>query len=428
MKAEQNYFEIDIIKLIKILLNYDKDKNYKFCCQEHAQYFNGNYSIMDPELSNRIEPIEKLFEIIFKKKYEFQKKLDEKTNNENNNLNFLFYLLSVDISPCLKKSIIRLITKFVKIFDKNEELFEIILFTFKTSMFDVKIDSLNLLLLIEDKNKGKNLNDNNKKVFLKNEILSIFLLDETNNLQNNNNEKSNELNNTNKLDNEENKEKETNKELIEEQKDEQKKDNSNNNDNQEKKEENKKNENEPKNTINIKKEILKENMYNNIINEKELNEKKEEFEKELNKEENEEEENKIKYGIKKDVEIKGVKYSLFSPTDTQKKISKIFNKKQYGSLIKELYKTVSSYLTRNILIDFKLNLLIDIVSRGDLLLIESFISLLSILLDSKNSENKESNKYSEETTNNQKYGLEWHEKQHINLEPHYQVYWLGLRY
>ena len=272
--AEKKYFKIDIIKLIKILLNYDKDKNYKFCCRKHAAYFNGDYSIMEPELSNRIKPIEKLFNIIFNKKLANNNLINfEESIYKNDNLYFLFHLLSVDISPCLKKSIINLATnminihtynKFVTIFDENKnkikdndnELFDIVLFAFKTSMFDVKIDSLNLLLLIEEKNNGQNLKDKNKKVFLKNEILSIFLLDEANNLQNNNNEKSNELNNTNKLDNKKNKEKERNKEMIEEKKNEQKKDDLNNNDNQEKKKENKINENESKHTINIEEQNI----------------------------------------------------------------------------------------------------------------------------------------------------------------------------
>ena len=48
-------------------------------------------------------------------------------------------------------------------------------------------------------------------------------------------------------------------------------------------------------------------------------------------------------------------------------------------------------------------------------MIESFISLLSILLDSKNSENKESNKYLEEITNNQNL-LHW------LLETAFQLY------
>ena len=192
------------------------------------------------------------------------------------------------------------------------------------------------------------------------------------------------------------------------------------NDNHEKKEENKINENEPNNTINIEEEVLKENVNINKINEdinNELYEKREELEKELNKEEIEEEENNIEYGIKTDVEIKGVKYSLFSPTDTQKKINKLFNKKHYYTLINDLYAKVIEYLKGNIFIDFKLNLLVDIVSKGDLLLFKFFVLKLDFILDCKNSENKENYKgcISKEISNN-------HNLLHWLIETAFQIY------
>ena len=163
---------------------------------------------MDSELSNRIQPVEKLIEIIFEKKYFLNKDKIKSLNNinnnshnkgyinknmnikeenlyEDNNLYLLFYILTLDIYPCLQKCIICILTNiinkytyetFVKMFDQKEELFDIVLFVFKISIFDVKIFALNLLFLIEQKNKGKNLNNKDKKIFLQNEILPFFCL------------------------------------------------------------------------------------------------------------------------------------------------------------------------------------------------------------------------------------------------------------
>ena len=251
--AGKRNIDVDLVKIIKIMLNYDRKKNFKFCCKTHAYYFNDNYPIMDSELFNRIQPLEKLIEIILEKIYKLNK---EKLKNYNdniinthnkshsnknliitdeniyceNNLYLLFYLLTFDISPCLQKSIICLLTNiikkysyeiFVKIFDKKEELFDIVLFVFKSSIFDVKIHALNLLFLIEQNNKEKNLEDNDKKIFFKNEILPFFLLEEINNLPRNTEEqkKSEEQKNENNIQSESSKVEEKVKvETIEEEK------------------------------------------------------------------------------------------------------------------------------------------------------------------------------------------------------------------
>ena len=142
------------------MLSYDQNRNYKFCCRNHSQYFNENYSIMDPELSNRLQPIERLLEVIFDKKYKSTmkifnenygvnnqnkntkkvsnknvQKIDDSNKFEDNDLYYLFYLLTYNISPCMQKSIIDLISNFLKqnetyenflkIFDKKKELFDI---------------------------------------------------------------------------------------------------------------------------------------------------------------------------------------------------------------------------------------------------------------------------------------------------------------
>jgi len=115
---------------------------------------------MDPELSNRLQPIERLLEVIFDKKYKSTmkifnenygvnnqnkntkkvsnknvQKIDDSNKFEDNDLYYLFYLLTYNISPCMQKSIIDLISNFLKqnetyenflkIFDKKKELFDI---------------------------------------------------------------------------------------------------------------------------------------------------------------------------------------------------------------------------------------------------------------------------------------------------------------
>ena len=461
LTAKQKNFEVDIIKIIKILLNYDRKKNYKFCCKNHAEYFNDNSSIIDGELSSRIKPIEKLFEIIFEKKYKLiqEKKNIISANNsiihnkninnkniinsdeniyENNNLYYLFYLLCFDISPCLQKSIICLLTNiiekysyesFVKIFDKKEELFDIVLFVFKTSIFDVKIHSLNLLLLIEENNKGKNLNDNDKKTFFQNEIIPIFLVDNINNLQINKNDKDNKDNEyiekTNNLEKKETDKKEENSEIIDDKKDDEKIDVSKDNDNSGIYEnnikivENEINEKEEKDIINIEKEIkINDTVDINKINEikNSINEKREELEKELNEDEFEDEEKKVKYGIKSDLEIEGVKYYIFYPTDVHKKINQKFNKKKYYSLINGLYEKVIKYFNENnVCINFKLYLLIKIVSSGDLLLINTFVNKILSLIDGNDSEKKEKAYFINEISSNKLF-LHW------ILETAFQLY------
>ena len=125
LTAGRKDVDINIIKIIKIMLHYDRNRKYEFCCKKHSEYFIGNYSIMAPELSEKIKNIFKLLEVIFEKTYKMNNKKNEPTNKnkkekksnnkiieaiekmiENNklddkNLFLLFYLLTFDISLCL---------------------------------------------------------------------------------------------------------------------------------------------------------------------------------------------------------------------------------------------------------------------------------------------------------------------------------------
>ena len=347
--VENSDLDADIIKIIRIMLSYDKNRNYKFCCRYHSQYFNENYSIMDPELSTRLQPIEKLLEVVFDKKYKSTmkqydemfgnvqknpkkissknlKKIDDLNKFEDNDLYYLFYLLTYDISPCHQKSIIDLINYFLKsnntyenflnIFDKKNELFDIILFVFKTSIFDIKIQVLNILLLIDRNNNWEHLQNKEIKIFIENEILPIFLIDEVNTLPNIK-EKENEEKNEIKI------------------------------------EEKKGNENE--NSEEIKNKIEEKNIKEDINN----------------------------YGIKPEIEIDKIKYILFSETEIEKKTYSKYNKKQFNNLLNSLYTNIIVFLYD---VDIIFNLVVKIVSRGDLLLINNFLSKIRGIIESPDSQ------------------------------------------
>ena len=381
---------IDIIKLIRILFNYDRNRKYLFCCGKHSKYFNNNISIMKPELFERIEPIMKLIEIIFEIEDNINKKKNkDNTNSDNtknkikkknsikdtekineyksfndNNLYLLFYLLTYDISPCLQKNIILLLyklingytyNKFSLLFDKKKELIDILLFIFKTSFFDVKIEALNLVLLIDKENNWNHLNNNDIKMFIQNEIIPIFLLDEINDFSNKENLLEKE-----KLKNDDN-----NKDIKNENKNEiiLEKDN-------DKKEE----------KVDINK-IRKEFMEKSKISKEDLDIKQ--------------------YGIRKDLEINGIIYYLYSSTETEKDIYKKYNKKKYNILLFLLFQKIFEHFDDA---DKIFNLIIKIVSNGNLFLITSFISKIEGMVQDSEI-NKKVNLYNQIVNNN--YFLEF---------------------
>ena len=377
--ATRKNVKIDIIKIIKIMLNYDKDRMYKFCCKEHSNYFNENYVIMNPELSTRLKPIMKLLEIMFEKIFKYnidiykenitsninsanmtKKKMsttnilkfeDYDTYNDNN-FHLLFYLLTFDISPCLQKSIICLLSDIIKqityekfsiIFDKEKELFDIILFVFKNSISEIKVDALNLILLIDNENDWKYLENKKIKVFVQKEILPTFLIGETHNIS---------LQRENSNDSSFNKE----------------------NSSQEEKEEHDENEIdiiiEEKNSI----EEKKENSHINKIKNEFIEKTKISEEEKKNKE------------LKKRIKIKDLIYILFSSNPNLKEINEKYNKKKYNILVNLLFNKIFEYFQHA---DKLLNLVIKIVAGGDLLLISQFLSKMNgIIEEAESSKNK----------------------------------------
>ena len=211
------FVNIDIMKIINIMLYYDKEKYSKFCCKEHSDYFNHENKekkIMEPELFEVIKPLEYILKLFFKK-YKDEPMKDTKSGNQNelsklgNDILSLFEILTMDISPCLQRSIIKIFYeffeenidqafKYVNLLDKNSIVFEVCLFALKSSVFEYKVDVLNFInLLIKIKN---NLNAKNKskdkenlasvkitgpyKVLMNNNILPFYLIpkDELNNV------------------------------------------------------------------------------------------------------------------------------------------------------------------------------------------------------------------------------------------------------
>ena len=143
---------INIIKIIKILLYYDSQKYNKYCCKNHAEYFNDSKKkgIMSPELNTIIEPVINLLKELFLRlslQFKTANKDVKSMINFNHkindfNLDKLFDLLTFDISPCLQKAIL---TIFYELKSKPKELYQlnkngkflyILLYLLKTSLFD----------------------------------------------------------------------------------------------------------------------------------------------------------------------------------------------------------------------------------------------------------------------------------------------------
>ena len=220
---KQDLVNIDIMKIINIMLYYDKEKYNKFCCKEHSQFFNQEANkekkIMEPELSEILQPLEYILKSILKKySGEPIPVIKDKKNNiielskTGKDIISLFSILTLGVSPCLEKSIIKLFVevlqekidmafKYVNLLDKNGIFFEVCLFILKSAIFEHKSDIMNLINLLvkikynlnsENKAKDKEILPSIKingiyEVYLKNNILPFYLIpkDELNNVDEN---------------------------------------------------------------------------------------------------------------------------------------------------------------------------------------------------------------------------------------------------
>ena len=151
---------LNMSKICLLLRYYDENKYSEYCCTYHANLFKTNTSnkngmgIMNPEMN---EKVGKLFDII----QLYINKLDPDEEEVN-----LFKLLSLDLSPCLQKKIIKTyilhffnnsLSKAVKIKTVknlvNNDFFDIFEYVLSISLLDVRIELLNLLdILLKDYN------------------------------------------------------------------------------------------------------------------------------------------------------------------------------------------------------------------------------------------------------------------------------------
>ena len=356
--SQRENFSIDIILILNILLHYDKEKNNKFCCKYHADFFNEFSEIHSPELHILLKPMEEIISKLFEK---FVKEASSCINKESETglqLFKIYEMLTIDISPCLQKIIINQFFNYIKqhygkyfaFLDKNRKMLDITLFIFKISIFDIKKDALNLLFLMNKvqenmeefyttrsrtnawayKNETNNVIDEEKSILIQNYILPFYLLGEgilvssSSSKISNNDNLSNEINiEINKIDD--------NKSLK-----------------------------KTKTDKNFLKIFKKENK--NKINDKDLD-NDDDYNEYLTSNYNK------NYKISKN----GRKYAYIKITSIQHKIYLNFKKKKMNELILGLYANVLKELKEKIGIDFILNLLVKIVSKGDIILINNFL-------------------------------------------------------
>ena len=196
---------IDIIKIIKILLYYDSKKYNKYCCKIHADYFNDSKEkdIMSPDLNNLIEPVINLLKELFNRfigqfkniNKDIKSMLNSNQQIKDYNLDKLFDLLTFDISPCLQKTIL---TMFYNLKEKSKELYylnkngkflHILLFLLKTTLFqDIKSLVYDFIIIFfnetitNPKNNNINVDNSNSnnnfsiRQYIENNILPYYLL------------------------------------------------------------------------------------------------------------------------------------------------------------------------------------------------------------------------------------------------------------
>ena len=196
---------IDIIKIIKILLYYDSQKYNKYCCKMHSDYFNDaeKKGIMSPELNSLIEPVINLIKELFNRFTSQFKNINNNiksiinSNQQINdyNLDKLFDLLTFNISPCLQKTILTIFynlkTKSKELYylNKNGKFLHILLFLLKTTLFqDIKSIVYDFIILLYNDTStnpnnnnlnGDNSNSNtnlNIRRYIENHFLPYYLL------------------------------------------------------------------------------------------------------------------------------------------------------------------------------------------------------------------------------------------------------------
>ena len=151
-----------IPKIMLLLRYYDEEKYFKYCCYKHACLFdNGNVyknkdNIMNPEMEDKVSEFFNVLQYYFY--YE----------DNDNIIDEIFKILSLDLSPCLQKKIISLYINFFnnreikenkkeKIMSQllNNRYFEIIEYVLKISLLDVRVEIFNLFNILLTKYESK---------------------------------------------------------------------------------------------------------------------------------------------------------------------------------------------------------------------------------------------------------------------------------
>ena len=365
---------LDIFKIIKIILHLDEKKNKLYCCKKHEDFFIKKNGVMEPELYLRLFPIKELLKHLFKeyKRYVIEKKSDAK--EEGKSLFKIVTMLASDISPCLQKMIIHLISEcleedfelYMNGLDQENEILNIILFVFKNSILDIKEDALNLIFLILKNNKfdiSKIPEDPFQ--FIYNNILPYFLFQDEEIIKSTistKNEKKDIKNIENIKD----------YIIIE---------------NEEKEIETPKFDTEKGEEIDLNTKKGETHLFDEIYGDNETNNP-----------------NNDSNPIQIQGQINDVKYSLPLFNENLKQIYEFYNKKKLKFLVYNLYKIVIKNFNDGILIPLCINLLIKLVSKGDLIMIYSFIEKLNI--ESFNNSNNLNKVLDDELKNNQ-HLLQW---------------------
>ena len=188
---KKNSIKIKTSKLISIILFYDKQFKYKFCCKEHANYFknenNDNIKIRNPEINEIFEEIYILINLIYKDDFV-------------SDLNEIYKLLTQPISPCTQNFIIRIFSNFLsfsktkkkmELFDKlnsNNILLYTSIYAMKISLFDVRIKLLVFILEILDDFEKKNIHlieIKDIETFIENNIIPKYYIAKSINIKKN---------------------------------------------------------------------------------------------------------------------------------------------------------------------------------------------------------------------------------------------------
>ena len=157
---------ISIKRICLLLRLFDEERYNKYCCKKHANVFKDNnegethdnydMEIMEPEMDVRLNELFKIIQIYVDKLCEEEETI------------YLFQLLSLDLSPCLQKKIIKVyinyfdnkkieLSKKSKSFDlliKNNFI-ELIEYVFSISLLDIRVDILFLFKMLFDNKELK---------------------------------------------------------------------------------------------------------------------------------------------------------------------------------------------------------------------------------------------------------------------------------